>query len=586
MNERISHALGRALAYCSGVGDGSFEGFVDRAAWELHHECAIEFASFAIIIRRSDGSSFVGRPKELPALPVETLLGMLVEESGAQVKCRVRDHALDTVRFIDARFRTSIVLRLAVPKMLLPDGEAAVWVGLQGSATRKRVELAQSVATILSEWLTVYGQVLQSVKLFGERLAGLRVKLGEMTALAHDVKAPLGALKYLLSDVAVEYPQINDETVRLQGELLYIERLLAKFSPKGAPSQYLEDSSSDISTVVRRVCDRFLPESLERGNHCVVAFPLGMNARARIAELDLERIVSNVVGNSVRYSGKGEIRIELHRAITTQWIVRVADSGPGIAQSVIDSVARGDLPSSPASHLGWGVGLVACKVALMKQGGDLVIASSCRGSSVDIVLPEAPGSVHKGYVRGGVGVSSAGRVVQLGTMTLAAEREESVVCGSSAQEHKRGNSTPEGTQREWLIIVDDDSEHSLSLERVLGRKGVRTQSFTTVDAALDVIAPELCFMILCDAHMPDGGAERLLQRVAASGTKVHLAVMSGEEDDGLLYRFAALGAREFFAKPIDIDRVVGWIRETGRSVITEVADDHTLQVLTRSCHST
>ena len=40
--------------------------------------------------------------------------------------------------------------------------------------------------------------------------------------------------------------------------------------------------------------------------------------------------------------------------------------------------------------------------------------------------------------------------------------------------------------------------------------------------------------------------------------------MSGEVNDELLYRFAALGAREFFAKPIDVDDLVGWVRETGR----------------------
>ena len=568
VSERISTALGRALAYCSGVGDGSLEGFVDRAAWELHHECALEFASFAIIIRRSDGSSFVGRPKELPALPVETLLGMLVEESGAQVMCRVRDHALDTVRFIDARFRTSIVLRLAVPKVLLPDGEAAVWVGLQGSATPKRVELAQTIATTISKWLSVYGPVLQSVKLFGERLAGLRVKLGEMTALAHDAKAPIGALKYLISDVAVEYPQIYDETVRLQDELLYIEKLLGKFSPKSAASHSSDDSSSDISTVVRRVCDRFLPESLERGNHCVVAFPFGTSARARISELDLERVVSNVVGNSVRYSGKGEIRIELHRVTTSQWIIRVIDFGPGIPQSVIDSVARGDVQSSPTSSHGWGVGLVACKLALAAQGGDLILTSSSNGSSVDIVVPEEPVLVQRAYFRGDGGVSNTDRVVRFRDPPGLAQKEESDVHVSPADVPSLVIAAPvdnEGDAAgERLIIVDDDSDHTHSLERLLTRKGVKSESFTTVDAACDVIVVEPMAVVLCDAHMPDGGAERLLQLLAASGKKVRLAVMSGEVNDELLYRFAALGAREFFAKPIDVDDLVGWVRETGR----------------------
>ncbi len=535
MSESISQALGRALAYCSGIGDGSLEGFVDRAAWELQHECALEFASLAIIIRRANGSSFVGRAKELPALPVETLLGMLVEESGAQVICRVRDHALDTVRFIDVRFRTSIVVRLEVPKVLLADGEAAVWVGLQGAASPKRVELSQNIASAIAKWLVVYGPVLQSVKLFGERLAGLRVKLGELTALAHDAKAPIGALKYLISDLAVEYPQINNETVRLQDELLYIEKLLGNFAPKSdssirsvpatsvdnRASNVSSDSLSDISTVVRRVCDRFLPESLERGNRCIIDFPPGISARARFAELDLERIVSNVIGNSVRYGGTGEIRIELQRATTAHWIIRVIDCGPGIPQSVIDSVVRGDEQSISAVSYGWGVGLVACKVALLAQGGDLVLAASSSGSSVDIIVPEELVLVKKAQSR-------------------------------------------EGTNRERLIIIDDDSEHTDSLERLLGRRGINTESFSAVGSALDLIVAEPLAIVLCDAHMPDGGAERLLELLASSGKKARVAVMSGEVNDSLLYRFAARGAREFFSKPIDLDELTNWVLESDR----------------------
>jgi FixJ family two-component response regulator len=36
--------------------------------------------------------------------------------------------------------------------------------------------------------------------------------------------------------------------------------------------------------------------------------------------------------------------------------------------------------------------------------------------------------------------------------------------------------------------------------------------------------------------------------------------MSGESNDDLLYRYAALGAREFFAKPVDVERLVQWVK--------------------------
>jgi DNA-binding NtrC family response regulator len=119
---------------------------------------------------------------------------------------------------------------------------------------------------------------------------------------------------------------------------------------------------------------------------------------------------------------------------------------------------------------------------------------------------------------------------------------------------------------ERLIIVDDDSDHTQSLERVLSRKGIKTECFTAIGTAIDVIIAQPVAAVLCDAHMPDGGAKRLLQLLATSGKQVRLAVMSGEVNDELLYRFAALGAREFFAKPIEVEDLTEWVREAERGV--------------------
>jgi signal transduction histidine kinase/ActR/RegA family two-component response regulator len=541
LSERFASALGRALAFCSGIGDGSLEGFVDRAAWEIQHECAAEFSSCAIIIRRGDGSSFVGRSKEQPTLPVETLLGMLVEEGGVKIPCRVRDHALDTVRFIDARFRTSIVLRLIVPKSLLADGEAAMWVGLQGSATPRRIELAQNVAATISQWLGIYGPVLVAVKMFGERIAGLRARVSEMIALAHDVKAPLGALKYLISDVAQEYPQIYEDSQRLHDELSYIEQLLSECAPGGAVTERTRSGLSDIPRVVRRVCDRFRPEALERGNYISVAIPAGLYAQAQISELDLERVVSNVVGNAVRYSGAGQVGIHLQflsasDGAPSRWVIRVVDQGPGIPQSVIDQVALGGSHSCSADSKGWGVGLVACRAALLARGGELVLSASQHGSSVEIIVPE-------------------GQVLTRQLWHSVAERTAE---SYSSRLSERGD-TP-------LLVVDDDTEHTDSLGRLLVRKGISAEGVSAVEQALAVIVQRPQVAVLCDAHMPDGGAEHLLQRLVQSGCAVRFAVMSGEINDDLLYRFAALGAQEFFSKPLDVDCLVSWLSAERQSL--------------------
>jgi DNA-binding NtrC family response regulator len=109
-----------------------------------------------------------------------------------------------------------------------------------------------------------------------------------------------------------------------------------------------------------------------------------------------------------------------------------------------------------------------------------------------------------------------------------------------------------------LFIIDDDTEHSVSLERLLVRAGLSTKIFSSIESAVSQMSEGMPRWILCDAHMPDGGAEKLLQILATTKHADRCAVMSGETNDDLLYRCAALGAREFFQKPLAVERVIAW----------------------------
>lgn len=74
----------------------------------------------------------------------------------------------------------------------------------------------------------------------------------------------------------------------------------------------------------------------------------------------------------------------------------------------------------------------------------------------------------------------------------------------------------------------------------------------------EIVAHE-SWRILCDAHMPDGGAERLLRTLRQSRMKRRVGVVSGESCDDLLYSLAALGAEAFFLKPLDLNEFDLWL---------------------------
>jgi DNA-binding NtrC family response regulator len=111
-----------------------------------------------------------------------------------------------------------------------------------------------------------------------------------------------------------------------------------------------------------------------------------------------------------------------------------------------------------------------------------------------------------------------------------------------------------------IFVVDDDAEHAASFARILRGGGLVVQEYHTIEGFLEKFTPCNNVVILCDAHMPDGGAERLLSLLASRKQSSRFAVVSGDASDEYLYKLAALGAQAFFAKPIRIDEILGWIR--------------------------
>jgi FixJ family two-component response regulator len=115
-----------------------------------------------------------------------------------------------------------------------------------------------------------------------------------------------------------------------------------------------------------------------------------------------------------------------------------------------------------------------------------------------------------------------------------------------------------------VYVVDDDIEHANSFARLLRSRYFSVRAFQTIQEFLSTFSGCNDAIILCDAHMPDGGAERLLSILSARQEAPRFAVVSGDATDEYLYKLAALGAQAFFAKPVTVDDVVRWIRSSGR----------------------
>jgi len=166
--ERVASALGRAFAFWCGSGQPDLEKLIHRIAWELQHSVSSDGTAVAIIARMKGGPIFVGKSFEVNVLPVETLLGMIAEVDSEQVSCRVWDHALDAVRFIESRYRTSILARIPVPSSFAVADNFVLWCGTSGVASQEAIERTTAMAQALAAWLEIYYPAIDSLQRLGK----------------------------------------------------------------------------------------------------------------------------------------------------------------------------------------------------------------------------------------------------------------------------------------------------------------------------------------------------------------------------------------------------------------------------------
>jgi PAS domain S-box-containing protein len=120
----------------------------------------------------------------------------------------------------------------------------------------------------------------------------------------------------------------------------------------------------------------------------------GMSGEVLTDRRALRQVLTNVVGNAVKFTSEGFVRVSLR--LDSNWLViDVSDSGPGIPEEALPALfdpfevvrPAGGHDHGPSS----GLGLPITRKLLQLQGGEISVASTLgQGSTFTIRLPRLP----------------------------------------------------------------------------------------------------------------------------------------------------------------------------------------------------
>ena len=146
-----------------------------------------------------------------------------------------------------------------------------------------------------------------------------------------------------------------------------------------------------VGAMVKQVLHGAQPLADSKG----LALSLEDHTEAAMALADpraLSQIVTNLVGNSVKFTDKGWIRIDIH-AERGRLLIDIADTGPGIAmedQDAIFEAFRQVGEESRSGKGGSGLGLAISSRLASQMGGALTVRSQVGlGSTFRLELPAA-----------------------------------------------------------------------------------------------------------------------------------------------------------------------------------------------------
>lgn len=219
--------------------------------------------------------------------------------------------------------------------------------------------------------------------------------------VTHELRSPLQVAQNLMAVLRAGYTgPLNDRQVdlleRARHRVAFLETLVDDLLDLAAGRTDVREAKPDqglvrLADVLGRVCGRFEAACRAKGLSLRFSCPdESLSVWSDAAAID--RLADNLVGNAVKYTRKGGVRVEVMREEETARIV-VADTGIGIPAEeqprLFQEFFRARNAKEVEEH-GTGLGLAIVRDLVTRYGGRITIDSAeNHGTTVSVLLPLA-----------------------------------------------------------------------------------------------------------------------------------------------------------------------------------------------------
>lgn len=232
--------------------------------------------------------------------------------------------------------------------------------------------------------------------------AANKAKSEFLASMSHEIRTPMNAI---LGFTDLLGPLLTDplhksyvEAIRVSGKgLMTLINDILDLSKIEAGKMELKLAPVNLGLLVLEVYRIFENQAALKGIRFVTQVSPELPDSLLLDEARLRQVLINLIGNAVKSTECGEVRLEINLLERSQGadrvdlLLAVQDTGGGIdpdaRQSIFESFSQAPCPARPDAHGGTGLGLAVSKRLTEMMGGTISVESTPgQGSKFEIIL--------------------------------------------------------------------------------------------------------------------------------------------------------------------------------------------------------
>lgn len=332
-----------------------------------------------------------------------------------------------------------------------------------------------------------------------ERIMAQRERL--LLTITHDIKAPAASIAgfiELLSE-QVSRPKALAYIDSMRHSAIHLQQLVAAL----LDYHLLESGKAerhDVSFVPQQLAkncvEEFKPMAAEKGLDITLG-TLTPNCGDlwRSDAFRVKQIMSNLIGNAVKYTDRGGVKVEMRISPRQHLIIYVSDTGRGMSQAdcqrIFDAFTR--LPNGQGKE-GVGLGLSITREVVQMLGGTITVTSEeGKGSCFTVSLP-----------------------IKKEEKKQMKEVEENV---ASVETNRSSTEAKEATTEINILAVDDDAlqlELFKEMAQEIGGAKLNISTTTSASEAIKLAEETKPQIMFTDIEMPEMSGKDMIKHVKNS----------------------------------------------------------------------